>query len=182
MTSQQHTTRISAGAYRYRVIKQPGEKTRPVTQKIRAAIFDTIGHNLAGLDVADLYAGSGALGIEALSRGARSALFIEKRPLAAKLIEANGRELGLKLRVEILDVVSWLKQQDQSFDIIFFDPPYAQFEATIAEQAAQQLSPEGVMIISCGKREELPDNLGVASMAKLRIYGQTKIAYYKRSA
>lgn len=182
MTSQQHTTRVSAGEFRYRVLRQPGDKTRPVTQKIRAAMFDTIGHDLHGLHVVDLYAGSGALGIEALSRGASSALFIEKRPLAAKMIEGNGRELGLKLKVEILDVATWLKDQTQQFDIIFFDPPYAQFEVAIAAQATERLSADGVLVVSCGKREELPEELGVASMAKLRLYGQTKIAYYKTSA
>jgi 16S rRNA (guanine966-N2)-methyltransferase len=175
------TTRITAGTLRYKVIRQPGEGTRPVSQKIRQAIMNVLGEDLSGLTVLDLYAGSGALGFEALSRGADSVVAVEKAHAAAKCLQANAAELGVQSEYKIAqeDVKAFLRHTEDSYDIIFFDPPYASFDAGLAELAADKLDEAGVLVISCSSREKLADILGSAHLVKTREYGDTQIAYYK---
>lgn len=183
MTSQAHTSRVSAGEYRYKVIHQPkSDVTRPVTQKLRAAIFDTIGHDLSGLTVLDLYAGSGALAMEALSRGASEVTTVEQDRQAQKSIVANERELGVSLGLRELSVEAYLESDTKSYDIIFLDPPYAAFSDDIALEAASHLDDEGVLIISCSASQALPEGLGTASIVKARTYDDTQLAYYKKPA
>lgn len=183
MTSQAHTSRVSAGEYRYKVIHQPrSDVTRPVTQKLRAAIFDTIGHDLSGLTVLDLYAGSGALAMEALSRGASKATTVEQDRQAQKSIVANEREIGVSLGLREQSVEDFLESDTGSYDIIFLDPPYAVFSDAIALDAASRLDDEGVLIISCAASQALPEELGTASIVKARTYDDTQLAYYKKPA
>ena len=181
MTSKQHTTRILGGALKFRTIKQPGEGTRPVAQKIRQAIFDTLGHDLSGLVVADLYAGSGALGFEALSLGAERVTFVERSAQVARMIEQSAKELGVDAQAHVLarPVESALAGLDTQ-DVIFFDPPYDACDMTIAAQAVAKLSADGVLVLSCSSRQKLPEQLTTASMVKSRVYGATQIAYYKK--
>jgi 16S rRNA (guanine966-N2)-methyltransferase len=175
------TTRITAGSLRYRVIRQPGEGTRPISQKVRQAIMSVLGEDLVGLTVLDLYAGSGALGFEALSRGADRVVAVEKAYAATKCLQANAVELGLRAEYKILqeDVRTFLGRDEDRYNIIFFDPPYADFDAALAEQAASKLEEAGVLVISCSSREKLADILGPAKLVKTREYGDTQIAYYK---
>lgn len=181
MTSKQHTTRILGGCLKFRTIKQPGEGTRPVAQKIRQAIFDTLGHDLSGLQVADLYAGSGALGFEALSLGADRVTFVERSAQVVRMIEQSAKELGVDAQVHVVGrpVESALEQLDMQ-NIIFFDPPYDACDMTIAGRAEEKLAHDGVLVISCSSRQKLPDKLGTASMVKSRVYGAPQIAYYKK--
>lgn len=176
-----YSTRITAGTLRYRVIRQPGEGTRPISQKVRQAIMSVLGEELSGLAVLDLYAGSGALGFEALSRAAESVVAVEKAHAAAKCLQTNAAELGVQSEYKIAqeDVKTFLGHTEDSFDIIFFDPPYASFDASIAELAASKLAEGGVLVISCSSREKLADILGPAKLVKTREYGETQIAYYK---
>ncbi|MCC7543277.1 RsmD family RNA methyltransferase [bacterium] len=181
MTSKQHTTRILGGTLKFRTIKQPGEGTRPVAQKIRQAIFDTLGHDLSGLRAADLYAGSGALGFEALSLGAERVTFVERSAQAVRLLEQSAHELGVDAQVHVAHrpVETELDRLEQQ-DIIFFDPPYDACDLTIAARAIEKLSDTGVLVLSCSSRQKLPEQLGAASMVKSRVYGATQIAYYKK--
>lgn len=182
MSRQQFTTRILTGSLRYRVIKQPGEGTRPISQKVRGAIFSSLGNDLKGLKVLDLYAGSGALGFEALSLGAERVDAVESGRNALLALRENVKSLGLDdhYRVRAERVEQFLPRTNEMYDIVFFDPPYAEFDAKIAAQAAQCLEKAGVMVISCSSREELPGILGGAELVKARTYGDTQIAYYKR--
>ncbi len=181
MTTKQYTTRILGGALKFRIIKQPGEGTRPVAQKIRQAIFDTLGHDLSGLQVADLYAGSGALGFESLSLGADRVTFVERSAQAARMIQQSAKELGVDTEAHVVarSVEAALDQLDMQ-NIIFFDPPYDACDMTIAARAEEKLLPEGVLVVSCSSRQKLPQQLGTASMVKSRVYGATQIAYYKK--
>ena len=179
MAGSQHTTRISAGIWRFRNLKQPDSLTRPVSQKVRAAIFDVIGHNLSDLSVLDLYAGSGALAFEAISRGAKSAVLVENRPMAGIVISNNAKSLVASIKLKIQDVETYLDVNKSKFDIIFFDPPYARFSDQLAQAAADLLESNGVLVVSCSASQNLPEQLGAASMVKSRTYGDTKIAYYK---
>lgn len=179
-----YSTRITAGTLRYKVIRQPGEGTRPISQKVRQAIMSVLGEELSGLTVLDLYAGSGALGFEALSRGASSVVAVEKAHAAAKCLQTNAAELGIQSEFKITqeDAKSFLTHTEDNYDIIFFDPPYASFDSEIASLAASKLGAGAVLVISCSSREELADILGHAKLVKTREYGETQIAYYKKSS
>lgn len=181
MTSRQHTTRISAGSLRYRVIKQPGEGTRPVAQKVRQAIFNVLGDDLAGLTVLDIFAGSGALGFEALSRGAGPITFVEKSAVASGLIRENARELQVESDIEVAarPAEQFLQAGGKSFDLIFLDPPYDLMTPELIQQTAQRLAQDGTLVVSCGAKFALPETVGGHHLVRQKFYGETQIGYYK---
>src|SRR5687767_13592950 len=121
--------RIIAGEFRSRNIVSPkGERTRPTSDRARESLFNVLAHSidLEGAYVLDLFAGSGALGFEALSRGASNVTFVEHFLAAREAIEANVRALNVKERTTILkqDVYKWLPEAAGPFDLVFADPPY----------------------------------------------------------
>jgi len=120
--------RIIAGEWRGRKLVAPaGQQTRPTADRTRETLFSMLASRLGsfeGLRVADLYAGSGALGLEALSRGAAHATFIENERAAIKAIEANIKALGATERVEVRSMSAARLPAAQPFDIVFADPPY----------------------------------------------------------
>lgn len=122
-------TRIIAGEARGRRLKVPrGDRVRPTTDRVRESIFAALGSvgDLAGAVVLDAFAGSGALGLEALSRGAAHATFVERHRATAAILRANIAELdfGDRCRVVYGDVLRWLGTAGESFDVAFCDPPY----------------------------------------------------------
>jgi len=146
---------------------------------VREALFSILGP-VAGLRVADLYAGSGALGLEALSRGAASGVFVESDRRAAAVIEANIAALGAE-RAEVVkrDALAWLRQAQPAFDIVFCDPPY-----DAAEELARPLSrllplasaPQARIVIESAKRNPLALDLPLLDE---RTYGDTRIGIYR---
>lgn len=180
--ARQHSTRISAGLFRYRVIQQPGSQTRPVTQKVRAAIFNTLGQDLSDCQVLDAFAGSGALGFEALSRGAANVLFVDKDSLAISTIRANIEHLGVADKADILqrDWSSFASTQTRQFNIVFLDPPYADFQTEMVVQAEKFLLGEGILILSSSDRAEVPETIASLERIKEKQYGNTKISYFRR--
>jgi 16S rRNA (guanine966-N2)-methyltransferase len=121
--------RIIAGEFRSRNILAPkGERTRPTSDRAREALFNVLAHSfdLEGANVLDIFAGSGALGFEALSRGAAKVTFVEHFLAAREAIEANIRALNVKDRASVvkLDAYKWLQTAEGPFDIVFADPPY----------------------------------------------------------
>lgn len=146
--------RIVAGKWRARkLIAPPGNATRPTADRVREALFSMLASRLGGFDdlrVADLYAGSGALGLEALSRGSSHATFIETDRVAAKAIEANVMALGAKDQTEIRTVSAAALPPGGPFDLIFADPPYQPGSGTAVAMAvagAGWLAPGGWMAI-----------------------------------
>ena len=121
--------RIIAGEWRGRPLKAPaGQGTRPTSDRTRETLFSMLASRLGsfeGLRVADLYAGSGALGLEALSRGAAHATFVENDPQATAIIRANAAALKAGERVEIRSLSAAMLPPTQPFDLVFADPPYA---------------------------------------------------------
>lgn len=121
---------ILSGKYRHRTLVTPkGAQTRPTTSRLRETVFNILQNQIEGAEVLDIFAGSGAIGIEALSRGACSATFIENHPLAIRCIKANLRSLDIdeKNRIYTGDfkrALSKLLLQEKHFDIAFADPPY----------------------------------------------------------
>ncbi|MFQ5948937.1 MAG: 16S rRNA (guanine(966)-N(2))-methyltransferase RsmD, partial [Acidimicrobiia bacterium] len=123
--------------------------TRPMTDRAREALFSTLGPVVEGARVLDLYAGSGSLGLESLSRGAASAVFVERHRRALKALRANVDSIGLGGRVIADDVEHFLEQPDGVFDLAFVDPPYALSLASV-ETVLDRLVPrleEGAQVV-----------------------------------
>jgi 16S rRNA (guanine966-N2)-methyltransferase len=172
--------RVVAGAFRGRRLQAPrGRRTRPTADRVREALFSMLG-DVSGAWVLDLYAGSGALGIEALSRGAASAVFVESDARAATIVERNLAALGLEQTVVRQDVERFLARAETRFDLVFCDPPYDS-APRVADALAERLpavTSEGARIVTeSDKRRplELP-----FALLRERTYGDTRIAIHAR--
>ena len=172
--------RVVAGEFRGRRLAAPrGARTRPTADRVREALFSMLG-DVSGARVLDLYAGSGALGIEALSRGADSAVFVERDPRAVAAIERNLASLGLEQQVVRQDAVRFLARAEGMFDLVFCDPPYdaaARLAGPLAEHLPARAAEGARIVTESDKRNplELPFPLVTE-----RIYGDTRIAIHGR--
>jgi 16S rRNA (guanine966-N2)-methyltransferase len=169
-----------AGEFRGRRLAAPrGLRTRPTADRVREALFSMLG-DVTGARVLDLYAGSGALGIEALSRGAESAEFVERDPRAAAVIERNLASLGLDQPVHRQDAMRFLGRAKGMFDLVFCDPPYdsaARLAGALAERLPA-LTPETARIVTESDKRK-PLELPFPLLTE-RTYGDTRIAIHGR--
>jgi len=185
--------RIIGGELRGRRISAPkGRATRPMLDRVREAMFSTVGDWLEGGQVLDLFAGSGSLGIEALSRGAAKARLVERNPKTAALLAANLKALELSGRAEVvignaLDRASWGKRG--SADLIFFDPPYPLLEdpnartevlAVLASLACEVLLPEGLLVFHAQRGAVGQAAFDQRLEVEERRYGTNSLWYVKR--
>jgi 16S rRNA (guanine966-N2)-methyltransferase len=179
--------RMTGGSARGRPIETlRGLGMRPTASKVRQAIFDVIGSAVRGSTVLDLFAGGGTLGLEALSRGARAALFVDSHPAALKLIHRNMVRLGFEERCRVIRgdaprVVRTLGGRDERFDIVFLDPPYDRGLVEITLRAISRhevLAPGGLVVVERSRRE----GLGTHALRLLleRRYGDTVVSYLTR--
>jgi 16S rRNA (guanine966-N2)-methyltransferase len=183
--------RIVGGSHSGRVLRAPsGAATRPTSEKVREALFNILGHMLGALDgdhVLDLFCGSGALGIEALSRGAGHATFVDAAKPALIATRGNLRELGLEARAQIVagDAVAISGRQVPAvpWRLVFVDPPYRSDLATRAVLAlpSERLAADAVIVIEHDRRNAPPDALGSLLRTDLRRYGDTLISFFVRS-
>ena len=170
--------RVVAGEFRGRRLTAPrGVRTRPTADRVREALFSMLG-DVTGARVLDLYAGSGALGIEALSRGAESAVFVERDPRAVAAIERNLESLGLQQQVLRQDAVRFLTRTEGMFDLVFCDPPYdsaSRLAGPLTERLTEVTSEDARIVTESDKRNplELPFPLVTE-----RTYGDTRIAIH----
>jgi 16S rRNA (guanine966-N2)-methyltransferase len=166
--------RIIAGTHKGRRFEAPkGTVTRPTSDFVREAAFNLIGP-LEGAEVCDLYAGSGGLGLEALSRGAAGCLFVDSSPAACRTIEASLTRLGLEGTVVCSDVRSALARQRRRFDLVLCDPPYGDDVAPqIAPSLAAILAPEGILVYQTAAGVE-PDLVGFTVLTSRR-YGSARL-------
>jgi 16S rRNA (guanine(966)-N(2))-methyltransferase RsmD len=159
---------------------------RPTAAKVREAIFNILGEAVAEARVLDLFAGTGALGIEALSRGAKEAVFVEDDPGALKVLRRNLENLGLGDRTLVLPapVAAALKKlgaRGEGFNLVFLDPPYGKGagEATLKALAVSRLLlPAARVVAEHSRRESLPEELSRLRRDDLRRYGDTQVAFY----
>jgi 16S rRNA (guanine966-N2)-methyltransferase len=169
-----------AGSFKGRRLVAPrGMRTRPTADRVREALFSMLG-DVTGARVLDLYAGSGALGIEALSRGAESAVFVERDPRAAAVIERNLASLGLEQQVVRQDAMRFLMRSDGVFDLVFCDPPYdsaSRLAGPLAERLPA-LTPENARIVTESDKRN-PLELPFPLLTE-RTYGDTRIAIHGR--
>jgi 16S rRNA (guanine966-N2)-methyltransferase len=172
--------RVVAGEFRGRRLAAPrGARTRPTADRVREALFSMLG-DVSGARVLDLYAGSGALGIEALSRGAESAVFVERDPRAASVIERNLSSLGLEQDVLRQDAVRFLRRGAGTFDLVFCDPPYdsaSRLAGPLAEHLPALTSDDARIVTESDKRNPLELPLPLVTE---RTYGDTRIAIHGR--
>ncbi|MDQ3159268.1 MAG: 16S rRNA (guanine(966)-N(2))-methyltransferase RsmD [bacterium] len=174
--------RIISGKFGSRSIETPhGNKTHPMSEKMRGAIFNALG-DISDLDVLDAYAGSGAVGIEALSRGAKFVYFVEKDRVGANTTKKNIETLGIKDEVKLTqaNISSWLEtNQDRTFDVIIADPPYDKVNVNVFEKLAEILTENGTLVLSLppGQSEEVEG----LKIVKSKSYGDSKIVFLKRA-
>jgi 16S rRNA (guanine966-N2)-methyltransferase len=178
--------RIIAGEWRGRTIEAPpGRATRPTADRVRETLFSMLASRLGSFEdlaVADLFAGSGALGFEALSRGAASATFVEQEPKAAAAIKRNAEKLGATDRVRILGGSALSLPKAESFDLLFADPPYAQGSGSAAVEAvlkAGWLAPGGWMSVETGRGDTLDP--AALSVEATRDVGRARLTLLRLS-
>lgn len=184
--------RILSGKYKGKQIKMP-KGIRPTQDKVRQALFDILGH-IEELSFLDLYAGSGAIGLEALSQGVSKVVFVEKDRRCCKIIQesiemldkketSNNKQQGLTLSMDIFRAIPIFFKNQQKFDVIFLDPPYYQ---DLAKKTLKTLihydivAPNGLIICRHFKKDILPelfDNLRLIKQAK---YGNTVLSFYRK--
>ena len=165
-----------------------GILTRPTADRVKEALFSIIQSHCAldGVGLLDLCAGSGALGIEALSRGAASCCFIEKNQEAIRCLKRNLSATRMAERADILEMdifkaLTVLKARGNSFTIVFFDPPYSSDLYTVVAEklsSAELLAPGGLFVAEASARNALPENMGALVKSDRRVYGDTALEFY----
>ncbi len=170
--------KITGGIFRSRIIDCPKQGVRPTTNRVKEALFSTIGQNLSGCHVLDLFAGSGNLGFEALSRGAEHITFVEKSRKHAQIIRKNIQGLGVTdvCSLEIRDAISFAESCQKKFDLIFMDPPYnIDLVSKTAGKLYNLLTEDGILVI-----EHSPSEAVGMPVWRSRSYGDSVISYIRR--
>jgi 16S rRNA (guanine966-N2)-methyltransferase len=176
--------RIIAGSAKGRRIKAPDTSgTRPATDRVREAVFSSIGNWVEDAVVADLYAGSGSFGLEALSRGAGSAVFVESGRKALRALRANVEVVGLGGTVVEGTVQGFLSRSDAMFHLVFMDPPWGQETVVMEEDLARldaKLMPNAEVVVSRRHSDLVPSVPETWRVATDKRYGDTRILRYEK--
>jgi 16S rRNA (guanine(966)-N(2))-methyltransferase RsmD len=184
--------RVIAGSARGIRLAAPGAGTRPLTDRVKQTLFAILEPDLDGAAVLDLFAGSGAGGIEALSRGAARAVFVEHDAGAVRAIHDNLRRTRLEAHATVVraDALLWLAELAVApaapaaapFDVVFADPPYGETAllARALELAAPHLRPGGVLVAKHFWREPPPATIGLLASDRERRFGETALTFYRR--
>jgi 16S rRNA (guanine966-N2)-methyltransferase len=180
--------RIIAGMFRSRTLEAPaGLATRPTSDRLRETIFNVLAPRIDGAAFLDLYAGSGAVGIEALSRGAKRVTFVEKAPATLKVLRGNLERLALTSGFCIAPrgVGSFLRKPEGgvAFDLVFLDPPYdadAEYAGTLGllGMASSLLASGAIVIAEHRRKEKLQDRYGSLSRTRLLEQGDATLSFY----
>lgn len=172
--------RISGGLLRGRQFEAPkGHKTHPMSERARSALFNVLG-DITGLSVLDAYAGSGALGFEAASRGARLVQLVEQDSQAFKIIKVNIEVLELpesQIHATQANVASWAASQTQPFDIVICDPPYDELSVSQIKSLGPLVSPHGLLVVS--HPGDSPEISGF-SVVDNKSYGDANLTFYRK--
>jgi 16S rRNA (guanine(966)-N(2))-methyltransferase RsmD len=185
--------RVIAGSFRSRILQAPGGlATRPTSDRLRETLFNVLTPRIQGAEFLDLYAGSGAVGIEALSRGAASVVFVERAPAAIKVLRTNLDRLGLTegYRIVAGSVGGYLQRLDGGprLDVVFLDPPYdaaSEYAATLellGGPAAALLTNAAMVIAEHRRKEALEDRYGLLHRTRLLKQGDAALSFYARTS
>jgi 16S rRNA (guanine(966)-N(2))-methyltransferase RsmD len=182
--------RVIAGSARGTRLLSPGTGTRPLGDRVKETLFAILEPDLAGARVLDLFAGSGAGGIEALSRGAGDTVFVERDPGACRAIAENLRRARVSERASMVrvDAIKYLRERaasDGPFDVVLIDPPYAEphlLEAALASVATAPalLSPRAWVVAKHFWRTPPPQAVGLLASVRTRRFGETALAFYRQ--
>lgn len=180
--------RVISGKARGRQLIAPeGMDTRPITAKIKEALFSSWQMRLYDSDFLDLFSGSGSMGIEAMSRGARSVVFAEKDKRAVDIINKNlaackffdGYEL---YHDDVFNVIEIMKKQERTFDIIYLDPPFTVDEIFLpvikSLSDGKLLKEDAIIAIRTRKEKEMPESIGTITKYRIKTYGISAIHFY----
>ncbi len=191
--------RIIAGTLRSRqLVAPPGSTTRPTSDRLRETLFNVLGPRVSGCCFADLYAGTGAVGLEAISRGAAQVLFVEKARPALAALRENLRSLGIQdgYSLEERSVAAALKRrmervgtppgvESSPFDVVFLDPPYdasAEYTATLdllgSHRAVDLLAPGALVVAEHSSRSGLPERVNRLTRSRVLRQGDATLSFY----
>ena len=178
--------RIIGGKFKGRKLRSvPGTATRPTSDRTREAIFNIIGFEIRDARVLDLYAGTGALGIEALSRGAQSATFIDVSRQSLSVLQTNLADLALEvsgsvIRWDLTRNLNCLRSMPQAFDLAFMDPPYNQNLVTTTLNhlhTSQSLENGARLVVEHSRQEPIESDLAPFELVDRRRYGKTLVSF-----
>lgn len=173
---------ITGTARGCRLTTLAGVDTRPTTDKVKEGLFSAIQFDIEGRRVLDLYAGSGQLGIEALSRGASGCVFVDRNPEATAIIKQNLQKTVLMTKAQVVatDALSFLDRPKDRFDLVFIDPPYASGMLLPALKKVADLVNDGGIIV-CESDEDaiLPDKVDRFTLDRVRSYGRVRVWIYR---
>lgn len=174
---------ITGTARGKRLVTREGDAVRPTPERVKEALFSIIQFEIEGRRVLDLFAGSGQLGVEALSRGAREAVFVDSSRESVEVVRKNVESCGFTdtARVENMDFSAFLMRQEKPFDLAFLDPPY---RTGLLQRAlpltAARMSPGGTVICENPADEELPEEAGDFVRNRQYRYGKICLTVYRR--
>ena len=178
--------RVIAGSAKGIRLEAPGPGTRPLADRVKQTLFAILEPDLPGARVLDLFAGSGAAGIEALSRGAASATFVEHDAGAARVIATNLARAGLAGPSAVVvrdDALRWLRRADvDPFDVVIVDPPYDRTDllGEALEAIAPLVAPGGRVVAKHFWRDAPPATIGLLASERDRRFGETALTFYRR--
>lgn len=159
-----------------------GDATRPTAERVKEGLFSAIQFDLPGRRVLDLFAGSGQLGVEALSRGAASCVFVDQNKAATEVIRRNLHATKLSAQAQVLtvDALGFLARTNEVFDIVLLDPPYAAGVLLPAlTAAAERIAPGGLIVCEYDEGTEMPEAAGALKAYRTYRYGRVHITVYR---
>lgn len=184
--------RVIAGKYRSRTLKSPGKlRMRPTSDRLRETLFNVLGTSVEDSLFVDLFAGTGAIGIEAISRGAREAIFIESHAAGARLVRQNLESLGIRTAAEVIeaDAVRGLEKlaaRHLAADFIFLDPPYEREEEHLRVleflDDSHLLAPRGLVIVEHRNSMDLPERFDRLECVRILEQGDAALSFYRLAA
>ena len=169
-----------------KLTSRPGQSTRPTGDRVKEALFNILGPNIQGCSFLDLYAGSGAIGLEALSRGAEEVIWVDADPACTSQIRANLEKTRLTdgqiITKDVQRALGQLERQGDRFDYIFLDPPYEQglvHQTLELPSLLAILKGDGIIIAEASKKEEAPIDVSNLRLKREQRYGDTILLFYE---
>lgn len=175
--------KVVTGSLRGRnIVTLDGTATRPTTQRVKEALFSAIQFDIEGRRVLDAFAGSGQLGIEAISRGAAACVFVDKEREAAEVVRRNVTTLGISAVSTVLcqDTLTFLRNTKEKFDLIFIDPPYGSgLQAAALELCVPLLNAGGIIVCETDEKAQMPETAGDLPLYRSYRYSHVKLWIYR---
>lgn len=178
--------KITAGLVKGRRICSPQTSLiRPIKNKVKQALFNILGEEILEAEVLDLFAGTGQLGLESLSRGAKTALFVDHAKESITLIKKNAEKLNLLpqvslLKKDVFKAIDFLKKEGKKFKIVFIAPPYSQgLEIKCLRKIASVLFPFSLVVVQSHRKTFFPEKINQLARIKEKNYGETKLSFFR---